>query len=165
MSYMFKNLTSVRICKRRVYNVESLLFGLGLLHAEIKAFEHLLHLSYRLLIKTWDVRANLQDTFIARKKAIQKVLYDRLRFKVDLCLQGHGTTNTGNLAGRCFSEASLFAECLELDYTLVKNIAHILICFAICPTAYRAEDFNVPKNSDWLVSLPYPGKNSSLQML
>lgn len=41
-------------------NENSLYFGLGLLHCEIKAFEHLLHLSYRLPLKTWDVRANLQ---------------------------------------------------------------------------------------------------------
>uniref|UniRef100_A0ABD2VS82 Uncharacterized protein n=1 Tax=Trichogramma kaykai TaxID=54128 RepID=A0ABD2VS82_9HYME len=39
---------------------ESLLFGLSLLHAEIKAFEHLLHLSYRLHLGQWDVRADMK---------------------------------------------------------------------------------------------------------
>lgn len=34
----------------------SLKLGLGLLHAEIKSFEHLLHISYRLTIKMWDVK-------------------------------------------------------------------------------------------------------------
>ena len=38
----------------------SLKFGLGLLHAEIKAFEHLLHISYRKTIETWDVRKHLK---------------------------------------------------------------------------------------------------------
>ena len=33
------------------------------------------------------------------------------------------------MARRCFSDPSLFAECLELDYNLVKHIALILICF------------------------------------
>lgn len=42
-------------------NKESLLFVLGLLHIEIKAFEHLLHLSYCLNLKQLAVRANLQD--------------------------------------------------------------------------------------------------------
>ena len=45
-------------------NERSLYFGLGLLHAEINAFEHLLHLSYRLRLKQWDVRENLQGNFI-----------------------------------------------------------------------------------------------------
>ncbi|CAB0043739.1 unnamed protein product, partial [Trichogramma brassicae] len=39
---------------------ESLLYGLSLLHAEIKAFEHLLHLSYRLHLEQWDVRADMK---------------------------------------------------------------------------------------------------------
>lgn len=34
---------------------ENLQYGLGLLHVEIKSFEHLLHLSYKLTIKEWDV--------------------------------------------------------------------------------------------------------------
>lgn len=37
--------------------------GLSLLHCEIKAFEHLLHISYRLTIKTWNVNANLKGIY------------------------------------------------------------------------------------------------------
>lgn len=71
----------------------------------------------------------LTDPFNLRKKKIQTVLYDKFEVKVDLCLQGHGTRNTGNLARRCFNDPKLFAECLELDYTFVQNLAHIIICF------------------------------------
>lgn len=69
------------------------------------------------------------DKFELRKKKIQAALYDKFGVKVDLCLQGHGTTNTGNLARRCFSDPKSLADCLELDSTFVKNIAHIIICF------------------------------------
>lgn len=40
-------------------NDSSLYFGLSLLHAEIKTFEHLIHLSYRLELKVWDIRKNI----------------------------------------------------------------------------------------------------------
>lgn len=47
--------------------MSSLKYGLGLLHCEIKCFEHLLHISYRLCLggdesenKTWDVRKPLK---------------------------------------------------------------------------------------------------------
>uniref|UniRef100_A0ABD2W9W8 Uncharacterized protein n=1 Tax=Trichogramma kaykai TaxID=54128 RepID=A0ABD2W9W8_9HYME len=104
----------------------SLSFGLSLLHAEIKAFKHLLHLSYRLELDPpgWDVHK-----FKERKFKIQRVLYERFGIKVDLCLQGHGTTNTGNLARRCFIDPKLFDTCLELDSKLVENLAYIILCF------------------------------------
>lgn len=35
-------------------------FGLGLLHVEIKTFEHLLHISYRKTLQTWDIRQPLK---------------------------------------------------------------------------------------------------------
>ncbi|KAL7290927.1 hypothetical protein TKK_0015654 [Trichogramma kaykai] len=107
----------------------SLSFGLSSLHAEIKVFEHLLHISYRLELGEWDIRADMQDRFKERKKKIQDILYTKIGVKVDLCLQGHGTTNTGNVARRCFENSELFAECLEINSVLVKNLAHILLCF------------------------------------
>ena len=50
-----------------------------------------------------------QDRFEKRKKTVQEASFDKLGVKVDLCLQGHGTTNTENLARRCFSEPEVFA--------------------------------------------------------
>ena len=41
-------------------NQKALSFGLGLLHAEIKLFEHLQNLSYRLPFKQWDITSNLR---------------------------------------------------------------------------------------------------------
>ena len=41
-------------------NENALSYGLGLLHAEIKMFEHLKNISYRLPLEKWDVKANLK---------------------------------------------------------------------------------------------------------
>lgn len=45
---------------------------------------------------------------------------------MDEVLQGHGTTNTGNLARKCFADPVKFAAALEVDVVLVSKIALIL---------------------------------------
>ena len=57
---------------------------------------------------------------------IKQKLYEALGVRVDQVIQGKGTTNTGNLARRCFEEPEKFANALELDETLVSNLALIL---------------------------------------
>lgn len=49
--------------------------------------------------------------------------------RVDQVLQGSGTTNTGNITRACFQKPQLFAECLDIDTELVKNISIILSAF------------------------------------
>ena len=46
--------------------------------------------------------------------------------RVDQVIQGKGTSNTGNLARKCFMNPKLFADALEIDNTLVSNVALIL---------------------------------------
>lgn len=58
-----------------------------------------------------------------------KRLFDATGIIADRVLQGHGTTNTGNNARRCFSEPEVFAEALEIDLGFVQNIALILSLF------------------------------------
>jgi len=43
---------------------DSIQYGLGLLHAEVKCFENLLHLSYKLDVKTWTVRKCIKGNSI-----------------------------------------------------------------------------------------------------
>ena len=69
------------------------------------------------------------DKFDRRKRKIQRTLFNHYGVKVDLCLQGHGTTNTGNLARKCLSQPELFDKCLELDLEYVKNLGKVLLCF------------------------------------
>ncbi|XP_043465714.1 uncharacterized protein LOC122500713 [Leptopilina heterotoma] len=60
--------------------------GLGLLHCEIKSFEHLLHLAYRNKeeIRQWDMKVHLKEQFNEQKKIIQKRLFDDFGIKADL---------------------------------------------------------------------------------
>lgn len=44
-------------------------------------------------------------------------------------MQCHGTSNTGNLARRCFKDPTIFADALQIDCLLVTNIATILAAF------------------------------------
>lgn len=64
-----------------------------------------------------------------RKQLVQSRLKKELNVRVDQVLQGHGTTNTGNLARRCLGEPEKFARCLEIDQDLVSNIALIISLF------------------------------------
>ena len=56
-------------------------------------------------------------------------MYEKFTIRADQLLQGTGTTNTGNVARICFRDPSAFAEALELDQQLVKNIAIVLAAF------------------------------------
>ena len=49
--------------------------------------------------------------------------------KVDKVSQGKGTTNTGNMARRCFQQPIKFAQGLEIDEKLVCDIATIIATF------------------------------------
>ena len=44
----------------KVKRESNLKYGLGLLHCEIKSYEHLIHIGYRLTIQSWDVREHLK---------------------------------------------------------------------------------------------------------
>lgn len=63
------------------------------------------------------------------KIKIQKQIYSAIGVRVDQVLQGHGTTNTGNVARRCFKNPIKFAEALEIDAALVSNLALIISLF------------------------------------
>ena len=66
------------------------------------------------------------EQFEERKVFVQKNIYKNLGVRVDQVLQGHGTTNTGNIARRCFDNTAKFSEALEIDFELVSNITTIL---------------------------------------
>lgn len=72
---------------------------------------------------------NILDEERKRAYVVQNSIENILHVRVDQVLQGHGTTNTGNVARRCFKNPELFATALELDVNLVKNIANIILLF------------------------------------
>jgi len=60
---------------------------------------------------------------------VKKNIYEKIGVRVDQVLQGHGTTNTGNVARRSFENPAIFAEALEINVQLIQNIATILSAF------------------------------------
>lgn len=50
-----------------------------------------------------------------RMKVVQDKVYEAICVRVDVVKQGKGTTNTGNVARRCFADPDKFAEALGLD--------------------------------------------------
>lgn len=58
--------------------------GLSVLHAYIRCFECILHISYRLNIETWQIRATNKQACLERKHEIQKQFKKELGLLVDL---------------------------------------------------------------------------------
>jgi len=72
---------------------------------------------------------NYSAKYNERKKEIQDRVWNALKVHVDMVKQGSGTSNTGNVARKCFEDPKKLAELLELDEELVSNISLILKLF------------------------------------
>lgn len=80
-------------------------FGLLILHARIKFFESLLHLSYKLEVKKWQFRNEEDKNAVKRRKAtIQEDFKNILSLIVDIPKAGFGNTNDGNTSRRFFAD-------------------------------------------------------------
>jgi hypothetical protein len=89
-------------------NPKVLKFGLSTLHARIRLFESLLHLSYKLQIKKWQIRSEEdKQTLSETKKKIQEAFKKEMGLLVDLPTAGYGNTNDGNTARRFFQDPEL----------------------------------------------------------
>jgi hypothetical protein len=79
-------------------------FGLSPLHAWIRFFECIIHISYRLDFKKWQVRQpEERELFANRKKRVQEDFKTQLGLLVDHVKPGgSGTSNDGNTARRFF---------------------------------------------------------------
>ena len=60
---------------------------------------------------------------------MQKNIYEKIGDREDQVLQGHGTTNTGNVARKCFQYPEAFSKALQINTQLVVNIARIISAF------------------------------------
>lgn len=88
----FNNLT-----KKKEENPETFKFGLSILHARIRFFESLLHLSYKLPIQKWQVRNDEDKKAISEKKqSIRKSFKEAMGLLVDVPKAGFGNTNDSN---------------------------------------------------------------------
>ena len=106
---------------------EHLQLGLSSLHLWIRLFECIIHISYRLQLRKWQVRKEDRDMFLKRKKEVQKLMWDKMHLHVDQPrVGGSGTSNDGNTARRAFSQEQLFAEATGVHQGLIHRFAVIL---------------------------------------
>jgi len=107
--------------------VENYKFGLSTLHAWIRFFECLLHISYRLHAKKWQIRTE-QDKkiFECRKKEIQTEFKNKMALIVDQPKVISGNSNDGNTARRFFYNPELASSITGIDINLIQRFSVIL---------------------------------------
>lgn len=102
-------------------------FGLSTLHAWIRSFECLLHISYRLDIKKWQARGDDDKSSVQqRSEEIKKKFKNQMGLIVDKPKPGYGNTNDGNTARRFFMNPELSGEITGLDVNLIKKFGILL---------------------------------------
>lgn len=105
--------------------------GMSSLHAWIRTFECLLHISYNMEFKKWSARTSEEKLMKKNRKIIiQERFKKELGLNIDVVKQGFGTSNDGNTARRFFSNSTNSAEITGLDINLVKRFHVILQAIA-----------------------------------
>ncbi|XP_062543340.1 uncharacterized protein LOC134210917 [Armigeres subalbatus] len=114
--------------KGYIPEIGTLIYGISPLHAWMRFFECLLHISYRMDFKKWQVSKILKEAYLKRKQLIQKRLYDSFGVRVDQPRQGGaGSSTTGNICRRAFSNPNLLSEALNVNEELIHRLWNILI--------------------------------------
>lgn len=109
-------------------NPDRLGFGLSTLHAWIRSFECLLHISYRLDIQKWQVRGDIDKASVKqRSESIKKDFKNRMYLNVDKPKPNYGNTNDGNTARKFFQNPQLSSEITGIDVELITKF-HIILC-------------------------------------
>ncbi|XP_071580928.1 uncharacterized protein [Temnothorax nylanderi] len=105
----------------------NLCFGMSTLHAWIRLFECLLHLSYKLSLKKWQARTKDEKELISQRKAdIQKGFRSELGLIVDRPTPGYGSTNDGTTARCFFKNSAITALITGLNEEIIKRF-HIIL--------------------------------------
>lgn len=123
-----KEMNNIDIVVGKQVKEETFQFGLSTLHAWIRFFECLLHVSYRLEVKKWQVRGEDQKTIVeARKRKVQSDFRSKMGLLVDVPKSGgSGTTNDGNTARRFFKNIPLSASITGIDESIIKRFGVVL---------------------------------------
>ena len=120
-----RQMNDLQKCLLRKADALPLTFGISSLHAWIRFFECLLHIAYRLDVKTWQVRKRDRELVDARKRVIQDKFRMQMGLLVDIPKPGSGTTNDGNTARKFFSNFALSSLITGIDERLIKRFAII----------------------------------------
>lgn len=120
----FNNLEKIRT---KEVNEENLKFGMSTLHAWIRFFECILHLSYKLDVKKWQARSEDDKKLVNDRKAVvQKSFKSEMGLIVDRPKPGYGSTNDGNTARRFFENYELTSMITGVKEELIKRFYVIL---------------------------------------
>lgn len=102
-------------------------YGLSILHANIRFFECILHISYRLDLKTWRIQGvENKQIFQRRKDYVIQKFRSEIGLLVDIVKQGSGNTNDGNTARRFFKNPKQSSDITGVDEQLIYIFSVIL---------------------------------------
>lgn len=137
-----KSMNNIDDAVKRTSDTSTFQFGLSTLHAWIRFLECVLHLSYRLDVKKWQVRdAEHKKLFLDRKTKVQAQIREQMGLLVDYPRAGgSGTSNDGNTARRFFKNPSLAASLTGVDENLIRRFATVLQALS-CGYDVSEEDF------------------------
>lgn len=119
----------------------SLRFGLSILHARIRFFESILHISYKLPFKKWRLNKDERKMADERKKHIQEEFKNQMGLLVDIPKAGFGNTNDGNTSRRFFEDPETSADITGVDIGLIKRFKLILEIIS-CGFPIKLEKFS-----------------------
>ena len=120
-----KNASKIHPKNVKPVEMEKLNNGMAILHCWIRAFEFILHLSYRLEFKSWRVsRDKDKISYREKKKNIQDLYHSTKGLLIDRPKQdGSGNTNDGNTARRFFDDIAFASEVTGVDFNLIKKLS------------------------------------------
>ena len=100
-------MNKVNLIREKPVDQDKLKLGLSTLHCWIRTFEYLLHIAYKIEIKSFLANTQiLKDSVKARKNVVRKLFRSELNLVVDMPKQGFGNSNSGNTARRAFADSS-----------------------------------------------------------
>ena len=115
----------------KVNNKKLLELGISPLHAIIRLFECLLHLSYKLKICKWQARTKEEKEIVENeKKNIQEKFRTMMGLIVDKPKPGYGSSNDGNTARKFFHNFEESAEITGINKNLIYRFHVILLALS-----------------------------------
>lgn len=144
-------MNNIKNIQEKDVDENALTYGLSPLHLRINTMECILHIAYRMKLKTWMVKGNEnKKMYNDEKTRIHKELKKDLGLNVDRPAQGSGTTNDGNTARRFFDNSEIVSQVTGVDMHLIHRLSVILstlnsgFCIDSCKyDAYAKETANL----------------------
>lgn len=125
-----KEMNNYELISKKPIDTDALNFGISSLHAWPRFMECILHISYKLDVKSWTTNSQNRSQIESRKKAIQDSFKSRTGLLIDVVKQGKGTTNDGNTARRFFGDVGTTASITGVDENLIRRFSVILECIS-----------------------------------